>query len=300
MSREERRQSRYHRPRRMFSWSGIIVGIVFGISGGVFLAWNVSPVQEFDTAPWQLVEEDRAHYVVAIMLAHAFDGDLNRTVNQLLELRLPGDPIQQVAEITCDLARTGYVDSTSGLNAVRSMMTFYQGQGKRSCADDLIPAGTLAATDEILMVASPTPQQQPTKTPTRQDVQPPTPTSGAVIVATEPPQSAFRIAGRETFCDPEFSGIIEIYVQNSDASEIPGQAVRVYWAGGESTFFTGLKPERGLDYADFQMEAGSNYAIEMPGRSDPSEATFVASPCTNEAGEEALTSYRVVFRPSFE
>lgn len=292
---EARRQSRYNRPRRSISWFGLIFGIALGIGGGIYFAWQVSPTEEFDTAPWQLTRQDRAHYMVAVMVNYAYDGNLTRTINQLLELRPEGDPIQHIADVACDLARSGYVNSNSGLNAVRSMMTFYQGQGKVGCADNLIPAVTLQPTSPVIIAASPTPLPQPSKTPLPEIEISPTPTTQTVIEPTEQLQRDFFIAGVQSFCDIQFSGIIEVYVQNAPA----GQAVRVRWADGESTFFTGLKPERGQEYADFQMEANKNYIIEMPGRSDPSDSNLIANSCNTTDGQTAITSYRVFFRPSF-
>jgi hypothetical protein len=90
--------------------------------------------------------------------------------------------------------------------------------------------------------------------------------------------------------------VIEVFVQDFNGQGIPAQAVRVRWDDGESTFFTGLKPERGLGYADFQMEAGKGYIIDMPGRSDPSTQPMVADTCFTADGQQAITLYRVFFR----
>jgi hypothetical protein len=37
----------------------------------------------------------------------------------------------------------------------------------------------------------------------------------------------------------------------------------VEWDGGESRFFTGLKPEMGLGYADFAMTPGVVYTLRL-------------------------------------
>ena len=70
------------------------------------------------------------------------------------------------------------------------------------------------------------------------------------------------------------------------------------WDDGEDVFFTGLKPERGPAYADFQMDAGKGYIIDMPGRADPSSDQLVAVNCTADNGEPSLISYRAVFLPA--
>jgi hypothetical protein len=297
----ERRRSRYDRPRSQVSWFGLILGLVLGVGGGIFYAWNVAPVEEYDTAPWQLREQDLAHYVVAIMMQYSYDGDLGGAIQSVIDLRLDGsDPIQQVADIACDLARTGYVDSNSGRRAIRVMMAFYQGQGKSSCADALIPAEDTVPT-QVVQVVLPTATLVPpaSKTPTPEGALGATATPPPLFAPTATPQRAFTlVGGYPTFCSTELSGIIEVRVRDFNGQEIPGQPIRVRWSDGESTFFTGLKPERGPGYADFEMEPGREYIIEMPGLSDPSDRSLIADDCFTESGEEAIRSYRIVFQGS--
>ena len=44
---------------------------------------------------------------------------------------------------------------------------------------------------------------------------------------------------------------------------VPGVEAVVEWDGGESHFFTGLKPELGLGYADFAMTPGVVYTLRL-------------------------------------
>jgi hypothetical protein len=295
------RESRYRRPRRYINWMGLILGLVIGISGGLIYTWNLAPVSEFDTAPWQLNKEHKDGFVVAVILNWSYDGDLSNAVNRLLELRLEGDdPIQQVADVACQLASSGYVDSTSGLRAIRTLIQFYELQGRTGCAGTLIPNPTSQGQITIIPPTStPTLAPPPTKTPTPQpaDSGRPSPTSPVIIVPTTPPQGDFRVARVETFCDAELSGVIEVRVREASGNPLPGMRIRVRWDTGEDLFTTGLKPERGQDYADFQMEAGKGYTVEMPGRSNPTQS-LNATPCATDAGQEAITSFRVVFTGS--
>ena len=71
--------SRYQRPRRFFSLPGILLGLILGIAAGLFFTWNLAPVQEFDTEPWQLKADAKDQYIVAIALNYAHDGDLGRS-----------------------------------------------------------------------------------------------------------------------------------------------------------------------------------------------------------------------------
>lgn len=290
--------SKYQRPRRLLSWWGLAIGLALGISSSLFYAWNINQIVEYDTEPWQLRSNHKAQYVVAIAVSFSHDGNLQRAVDRLLSLRLGNDPFQEVANITCELATTGFVDSTSGLNAIRSMMTFYQLQGKSGCADNLIPAQEEPTAIVIIDAPTPTLAPPPSKTPTPEGPAKPSSTPSVIIVPTTPPQRDFILADIDTFCDASLSGIIEVFVQDFGSVGIPGQAVRVRWDNGDDTFFTGLKPERGPGYADFQMEANQGYIIEMPGRSEPSAQPLAAVPCTTENGTASVTSYRVFFLPS--
>jgi hypothetical protein len=289
---------KYTRPRRLISWGGVLLGLALGVAAGLSYAWVVNPVVEFDTEPWQLRAEDRAQYMVAIMLHYAQDGDLDRAIQRLVEMRIEGDPIQAVAETACSLATTGYVEDDSGLRAIRAMMQFYQLQGKVGCADTLIPAQAAEPTTVVdVVVATSTLVPPATKTPTLPPPDRPSPTPVRIIVPTSPPRSDFIIVNATTFCDAALSGLIEVYVQDANGDGLPGQEIRVRWDTGEDRFFTGLKPERGAGYSDFRMEADKEYLVDMPGLSDPTERPLAAVACTTPTGESALASYRVVFRP---
>ena len=68
------------------------------------------------------------------------------------------------------------------------------------------------------------------------------------------------------------------------------------WDDGQSLFFTGLKPERGAGYADFQMQPDMEYIVEMPSLSDPIPNPLLAAECTTETGEQSIISYRMIFQ----
>lgn len=132
----------------------------------------------------------------------------------------------------------------------------------------------------------------PSKTPLPSEA---TITPDFVVVPTTVPQRRFQGRIASTFCDTELSGIVEVFVQAVGGAAIPGQRIRVRWDGGEDSFFSGLKPERGPAYADFRMQEGLAYTIDMPGQSDPITTPLLAEACFTEGGQQALRSYRVVF-----
>lgn len=294
----QRQRSRYDRPRRGVSWTMLIIGLILGIAGALYYTWELRPLEEVDTAPWQLREEDRDRYLVAIMLSHQQHGNLGLTISRLDEMRLSNaDPIQAVADIACELASSRFVGSTAGLEGVRSMMRFYQAQQRAGCADELISLND-ELPPEILQIEVSTPTLPPpaTKTPTPEVTPLTTATPTPFRLPTNPPTRDFDVVALETYCSLDSPGLIEVYVRDFTGDRLPGQPVRVRWANGSSTFYTGLKPEISLDYADFQMEPGLAYTVEMPGLSDPYPTPLEARPCPTNSGEESIISYQVFFR----
>lgn len=289
------RNSKYQRRRNPIVFWALLIGLILGISGGLSYAWLIDPIQETNTRPDQLRDEDKAHYVVAMMLAFNYDSDLNLAVERLLAMNLGTDPIGEVAEMACDLARTGYVNGTSGLRGVRAMRTFYQLQGRTGCADTIIPDPQSVPLEITLEVSTPTQTlpPPPTKTPGA-DIWTPTP-SGLVVVPTTPPQRTYEGFVFRTYCDVELSGTLEIRVRDASNQGTSGEPVRVQWNGGSSDFVTGLKPERGVGYADFQMELDVSYIVSIPGGSDPIPQTILAHSCFTENGDEVITSYEIIF-----
>lgn len=283
------------------SWVALFLGLSIGLALGLVYTWVLAPVEEFDTRPAQLSAEARTRYLTAISLAYRADGDLRRAVNRLVELRLPGDPFQVLADTACELFRDG-VESNSERNAIEAMIALYRPQGRSGCADqsDLFVVEQATSTPFPTAIPStPTLTPPASKTPTPSsplNVTPPTlaPTRTPTEI---PREDDFIIANIQTYCSVELAGLIEVYVQEPGQGEVPGMEIRVTWDGGEDHFFTGLKPERGLGYADFQMEANRTYTVDIPGRS-PRSNPLTASQCFTENGQNSTTSYRVIFRRS--
>ncbi len=293
-----RAPSRYDRPRRAFSVLGIVLGLILGMGVGLAYAWVIAPVEEIDVEPWQLETDAKDAFIAAAALAYAQDDNLARALDRLIALRLSGDPIQAMADAACRFATTGYVNSSSGLRAVRAMMNLYQLQGRAGCADQLVSSSTVAG--GVVEVELPTPLPTLTapasKTPTPNSAQP-TATPVTIIIPTRVPRTDFQLISVTTSCSSEQRGIIavEVYALNG-ATGIPAVEVRARWDTGESRFFTGLQPERSPAYSDFEMEAGRDYIIDLPDRADPIPQPLSAVPCTTPAGEASIISYRVLFR----
>jgi hypothetical protein len=293
--------ARYSHRRRGVSPLGVIFGIALGLAAGLILAWVVAPVQQVDIRPSQLNEADQARFLEAVALAYAQDGNLDRAVRRLLDLQLPGDPIQVMADTACRLATSDYINSSSGFRAVQAMVSFYQLQGRAGCADEVIRVQALEST-QVVEVTLPTATftliPPPTKTATPEGSLLATATSAAPLAQATPLPARFDLANVATSCSAARPGMIEVLVFAANGSSgIPGQAVRVRWGDEDSLFVTGLQPERGAGYADFEMEAEQSYLVDLPGQSEVVQPALVASPCTDATtGERSIITYRVSFR----
>lgn len=87
-------------------------------------------------------------------------------------------------------------------------------------------------------------------------------------------------------------------MQDVDGAGIPGMVVEVVAPNGKETFYTGLKPERGAGYADYQTTDGSTQTVSLPGiseRSRPLEAGS-CNVAPADGGGRSTVSYRVTFR----
>jgi len=292
---------RYQRRRRGLSPIAILIGLVLGVTGGLFIAWGVAPVQVVDVAPHQLGEAEKTRYLELIALAYAQDGDLDRAVRRLLELQLSGDPIQVMADTACRLATSSFINTTAGLRSVQAMVAFYQLQGRAGCADQVITAGALQPTlvvELTLPVSTPTLAPPPTKTATPEGSLLATATPAVVVVAATPLPQQFELANVATSCSAARPGMIEVLVYDVNGSTgIPGQVVRARWGDQENLFVTGLQPDRGPGFADFAMSEGQSVLIDMPGQSPVVQPALAASPCTDPtSGERSIITYRVSFR----
>ena len=59
------------------------------------------------------------------------------------------------------------------------------------------------------------------------------------------------------------AGLLRIYVRDRLNAGISGVKITITWSGGRDTFFTGFKPEIDPGYADFKMEPGQRYQVEL-------------------------------------
>lgn len=143
-------------------------------------------------------------------------------------------------------------------------------------------SGTAAA---LTPTHTPRPSRTPTPTPTTLPTRTPTPTQGAPFVLDR----------RSLICKPEIGvPLIQVYTRDAAGQPVPGVETVISWENETNSFFTGLKSEIDLGYADFQMTPGITYNLHIAGGGQ--QINDLSAPeCENAAGERYWGSWELDF-----
>lgn len=250
-------------------WLG---GFLAGFIVGFILAFGYTrlvPYTPFVT-PAQLDPGDKEIYLVLIAAAYRFDNDLEKAMGRLARLKEPN-----INQTIATLAEK-YIATGADVNDIRSLVGLATALGETRGAwmvylitPTFTPTTTPTPTITLTFTPSPTPTLVPTSTPTAQNTPTAThtPTVNATITLrptpTPGPDAPFGLAQSVALCDNSADGILRVYVRDRHGNGVSGVEVLVSWPGGQDKFFTGLKSENDTGYADFKMEAGQIYQIEL-------------------------------------
>jgi hypothetical protein len=143
------------------------------------------------------------------------------------------------------------------------------------------PAASQAAPPSIVPSAVNPPSTSPA-------AEVPSPSSTLLSPQPTATQAApFVLRKREPVCDPALGkGLLIVYVWDAQGNELAGIELVVNWEDGENRFFTGLKPELGLGYADFTMQAGVSYSLRIAQGGEP--VFNLSAPTCNAANGESF------------
>ena len=113
--------------------------------------------------------------------------------------------------------------------------------------------------------------------------------------ATSTPGATFVLESRELVCNPNLGeSLIQILALDAADQPVPGVEVVITWESGEDHFFTGLKPELGLGYADFNMTAGTTYTLRLAEGGQPIPG-LTPSECESEEGNRYWGAWLLIF-----
>jgi hypothetical protein len=262
------------RGRRLPRWLYPLLGIVLGLAIGLFYTWVVNPVQFYNTDPVDLRPLHKETWIQLVAAAYRQDGNLDRALSRLAGLKDPS-----IGQTVADMTERA-IESGKPAPRIRALAALADALGARTDAMMIYlatPEPTLFYTATPLPptltftpTSTPTGTPSPTNTPTRTPTIVPTasasptarPTRTLQPTATQIPP--YYVEVRRRICtDDREDPRIEVIVQTKEGAGIPGVEIWVTWSGGVDRFFTGLKPDLGLGYADFDMTPGSEYALSV-------------------------------------
>ncbi len=287
----------------------LVTGFVIGIVLGLVYAWLIAPQQRQDTSPASLQPEFKDQYRAMIASAFVATGNLPRAEARLALL---GD--DEVIQVLAAQAQRTLGEGKSPLEAQAiGLLAVALGEG----GSDLIPSplpsatSTEAQTTPISTQASGNPDPLETTSPATQTAtgvsqptnQDPQETGPALSSATPlptrtptaTPGAPFVLQSSTFVCDPDLPNpLIQVVSEDASGDPLPGQEITITWDAGDDFFFTGLKPEIGLGYADFLMEPGLVYQVHMAagGQSVPD---ITPAECETESGSRYWGSWLLVF-----
>jgi len=272
----------------------LVTGLMLGIGIGLLIAWGLSPVQYIDTTPASLRIDFKDDYRYMIASAYTASGDLPRAQARLGTLG-DGDSVKTLgAQAQRMLAENISMDRIRILaNLSEAIQTQPTASAVSTVSQPTSPILTEPSSEE-----SPTPivntpatsaeivTPEPTSTSALEDTPPPLPT--AIFTATSRPTrtptptpgAPFALANQSTFCEPTQPGLLQIYLVDGAFKPVAGAELVITWFGGEEHFFTGLKPEIGFGYADYQMTENIEYALSLSG-GGTRVTGLKAPPCTD-------------------
>lgn len=252
-------------------FGGAVAGVLIGFGLGLATALFFWPVPPLGGDPADLRLDLKDDYLRMIASSYSLDGDMARALGRLASLRL-AHPDASVSELARREPNPLYQQllihfalDLAQPSVALARPTFTPRPTKTS------PAVQVLRT--VLPAATPTPTRAALPFPTTllPDTAIPEPTALPATSQPDPGATLYLLKSkRELNClETRGRGLIQVDVQSADAQPQPGVAVEVNWKTGDQIMYTGLKPERGMGYADIEVEPGFyNVRLTEGARSD--------------------------------
>ena len=248
----------------------LLLGVMLGVAAGLLAGWVVFPALAAGTLPAQLSADHREAQMIMIAMALRADNNVERARQRLQALGVE-DAAGAVGALAVRAEKEGRAALTNSVLRDLTLALSSQPQAAGVEAEPALPAGTLAA--------------QPTAAPQA--------TKAAALPSATAPASAnftYEMLSSTPMCDPNQPGLgLEIYVVDANEKELAGVPIELSNDGVVERFFTGLKPERGGGYADFQMLPNVEYALQIGGQLPLLEG--VSAPQCNAGTANAFAGY---------
>ncbi len=237
----------------------LLTGLILGLVLGMIYAWVISPITEVDTHPNLLRDDYKDIYRSLISRAYQANSNLPRAEARL-ELLGDDDPaLALAAQAQRFLAENGDNEMAKVLANLSAALQIAAGPAATPIPSTVtaIPDGETSNNG-----GNSNSEGQDSASSTRE------PTSVAPTSPTPSPTSSppFILQDSSPICDPTLGEtLIQIIATDGSGEGVPGISLEIS-LGTDPTevFYTGLKPELGLGYADYLAEPGLTYQLEIP------------------------------------
>lgn len=102
----------------------IVLGVIIGVLAGLFIGWQVAPVEYTDSPIAALAQTHKDRYTLMIAGGYIADGDLTGAIERLRLLGEDNIPeyVQRVTE--------RYISNSANLNDIRYLVALSEGLGR--------------------------------------------------------------------------------------------------------------------------------------------------------------------------
>jgi hypothetical protein len=200
-----------------------------------------------------------------ISAAYELDGDLNAAKQRLAHLGID-NPVQTINTLIDQETHAGNSQSVSTLIRLRRAIS----------SSSSVAVQTVMPTQVV------------------------TPTVIYVIATPETPFATFSLIEKTPLScvdEPE-TAKLRFTVRDTTGREVPNVAIEIRGDGGSETVYTGLKPERGLGYADFEANPGIFSVTVLNAKSETVSNLAIGAPpanCKSDSGK-TLRGWKLVFQ----
>lgn len=279
----------------------LVTALILGFILGLVYGWAVEPLRYSDTDPGVLRADFKDRYRVLIARAFLSNQDIGRAVGRLNLLK----DVDSVVALTLQAQRAiAEGHSETDVQALTYLMLALSQSDAPLQLPTLanpVQTPTLSLTD----TATFTPEPVFTATPligSDENVVTTVVTSTALSTArvtftpTVTQGAAFALYDQTLICDtPQDIPVVQIEAMNTESNPISGVAITIQRIDDDSEerFFTGLKPEMGVGYADFTMLPDITYLLWIGDGGQPVEIKPPA--CEAGSGENKWGIWKLVF-----
>ncbi|MCD4803275.1 MAG: hypothetical protein K8R16_10090 [Anaerolineales bacterium] len=261
----------------------LLTGLILGLLMGIVYSWVISPISQVDTHPSLLRTDYKDIYRLLISRAYQANNNLPRAEARLNLIGDDEPALALAAQAQRFLAEGGDHEMAVILANLSAAL-----QSREAAENPPVhPTGTAAATDS--------PENTEENGENNPD-NPATSTQELVSSQTPPPTESppFILQESLPICDPTLGeSLVQIVATNGSGDGIPGVAIQISLGIDPiEIFYTGLKPELGLGYADFSAEPGLTYQVSFPDSGLIVPDVEVPA-CQNESDESYWGSWEI-------